>query len=112
MKTACLPFQYGLSTRAGTDCVGHMLRAATGEDEHATVIAIDGIGAFDHIKRSRMLTKLMSLPQAQQILPYCRMAYCRQSQYIWRDDEGEQHVILQGDGGEQGDPLMPALFSL
>ena len=28
-ETECAPFQYALSTRAGTDCVGHMLRAAT-----------------------------------------------------------------------------------
>ena len=28
----CAPFQYALSTRAGTDCVGHMLRAATDAD--------------------------------------------------------------------------------
>ena len=25
---------------------------------------------------------------------------------------GEVHDILQGEGGEQGDPLMPALFAL
>ena len=27
----CAPFQYALSTRGGTDCVGHILRAATGQ---------------------------------------------------------------------------------
>ena len=27
-EAECAPFQYALSTRAGTDCVGHMLRAA------------------------------------------------------------------------------------
>ena len=26
-QTACLPHQLGMSTRAGTDCVGHLLRA-------------------------------------------------------------------------------------
>ena len=31
---------------------------------------------------------------------------------FWEDDLGEVHEILQGEGGEQGDPLMPALFAL
>ena len=28
-EAECAPFQYALSTRAGTDCVGHLLRVAT-----------------------------------------------------------------------------------
>ena len=31
---------------------------------------------------------------------------------MWYDDEGAPHDILQGEGGEQGDPLMPALYAL
>ena len=42
----CAPFQYALSTRAGTDCVGHMFRAATDANHRATVLSVDGIGAF------------------------------------------------------------------
>ena len=30
----------------------------------------------------------------------------------WRDEHNECHDVLQGEGGEQGDALMPALFSL
>ena len=59
-----------------------------------------------------MLRVLMHLPTASKILPYVRLAYQRQSNYLWKDDRGITHVIAQGEGGEQGDPLMPALFSL
>ena len=45
----CAPFQHALSTRAGTDCVGHLLRAATDATPTATVLSVDGIGAFDHV---------------------------------------------------------------
>ena len=31
---------------------------------------------------------------------------------LWEDEVGEVHEIAQGEGGEQGDPLMPLLFSL
>ncbi len=36
----------------------------------------------------------------------------RQSVYVWQDDDGTTHDILQGEGGDQGDALMPALFCL
>ena len=31
---------------------------------------------------------------------------------IWEDEVGEMQVIPQGEGGDQGDPLMSLLFSL
>eukprot|EP00959_Pyramimonas_sp_CCMP1952_P101462 2122694-Pyramimonas_sp.AAC.1 len=40
------------------------------------------------------------------------MWYAVPSQYKWKDDHGRVHTIPQGDGGEQGDALMPALFCL
>ena len=32
--------------------------------------------------------------------------------YTWTDGQGAPHSIAQAEGGEQGDLLMPALFSL
>ena len=55
VEAECAPFQYALSTRAGTDCVGHMLRAATDLDPNATILSVDGIGAYDHVSRAAML---------------------------------------------------------
>ena len=40
------------------------------------------------------------------------MLYGSQSRFLWTDDEGVVHTILQGEGGEQGCPLMPALYAL
>ena len=50
--------------------------------------------------------------RAASILLFVRMFYGQQSIYMWQDSEATVHDILQGEGGEQGDPLMPALFSL
>ena len=58
VETTCAPFQFALSTRAGTDCVGHAIRALTDADLTATVLSIDGIGAYDHVLRSTMMSKL------------------------------------------------------
>ena len=32
VESTCAPFQFALSTRAGTDCVGHVVRALTDEN--------------------------------------------------------------------------------
>ena len=48
VEAACTPFQFALSTRAGVDCVGHAVRAATDANKMTTVLSVDGIGAYDH----------------------------------------------------------------
>ena len=76
------------------------------------VLSIDGIGAFDHVCRARIFEQLLARPDLHDLLPFVRMWYAQQSQFVWNDDAGVTHRILQGDGGEQGDALMPALFSI
>ena len=41
-----------------------------------------------------------------------RMFHGEPSIYLWEGEGGTVHDIHQGEGGEQGDPLMPLLFSL
>ena len=44
------------------------------------------------------------------IFPFIRQWSGRTSRFSWQDKEGVSHNIYQGEGGEQGDALMPALF--
>ena len=67
-EAECSPIQYALSTRAGTDCVGHMLRAATDTSATATVLSVDGVGAYDHIYREAMLSRLAQMPKASAVI--------------------------------------------
>ena len=112
VEATCAPFQFALSTRAGTDCVGHAIRAVTDANSMCTVLSIDGIGAYDHVYRSAMLAKLHEVPSLQGLLPFVRATYANPTSYVWEDEAGVQHRIIQAEGGEQGDPLMPLLFSL
>ena len=57
-RTELCPFQCALSTRAGTDCVGHAIRVVTERQPDMTDSSIDGIGAYDHVHRSSMMSKL------------------------------------------------------
>ena len=113
IATACRPHQFALSTRAGAEAVVHNIAAATEANPALTVLSIDGIGAYDTIiSRHSMLTALRAVPQANRCSSFVNMFYSEPSQYVWHDQHGEGHIITQAEGGEQGDPLMPALFSL
>ena len=89
-----------------------MLQALTDSDPHTTVLSMNGISFFDMISRRAMLEALQRLPGGEQVLPFVRSFYGRQSMYLWDDDLGVVHQIPQGEGGEQGDPHMPLLFAL
>ena len=110
--TACMPHQFALSTRTGTEAIVHALTAATEANPQHTILSIDGIGAYDTISRTSMLEGLRRVPDANRCLPFVRQFYAQPSTYVWQDSNGRPHPITQAEGGEQGDPLMPALFSL
>ena len=59
-----------------------------------------------------MLTGLRSVPGGDSALPFDVQFYGNPSSYLWEDDLGDIHEILQGEGGEQGDLMMPMLYSL
>ena len=99
-ESECAPFQFALSTRAGTDCVGHLLRAATDVNPNATVLSVDGVGAYDHILRAAMMSRLARMPNGTQHL----------QSTVGTTTKGDGGPVTQAEGGEQGDPLMPLLF--
>ena len=105
MRAATAPFQRALSTRAGCQCIAHVLQAITELDPNATVLSIDGIGAFDLISRGSMLQGLHNV--APSALPFVRQFCGSPSKHLWEDDSGTAKERV-----EQGDPVMPLLFSL
>ena len=112
VEAATRPHQYAMSTRAGTGRIAHIIQVLTESNPRSTVLSIDGVGAYDSISRKAMLEALVRMPGGSQILPFVRLFYGRPSQYLWEDNEEVVHRIAQGEGGEQGDALMPLLFSL
>ena len=112
VERATAPFQYALSTKAGCECIAHILQTLTDLDGNATIVSIDGVGAYDLISRNAMLRGLLRMENGDQIIPFVRCFYGRPSTYLWEDEVGDTQEIPQGEGGEQGDPLMPLLFSL
>ena len=70
VEAATSPFQYALSTRSGCECVAHVLQTLTELDEDATIVSVDGIGAYDLISRKAMLDGLLSVERREQLLPF------------------------------------------
>ena len=75
LQTACMPFQFGLSTRAGTEALFKLLQVATECNSRATVLSVDAVGAFDHVSRQAMLEALRSRPELEPLLPFARQFY-------------------------------------
>ena len=109
---ATAPFQCALSTRAGCECIAHALQTLTDQDPQSTVPSADGIGACDTISRNAMLRGLRHMEGGEAVLPFVLRFSGAPSTYLWEDSDGVVHEISQGEGGEQGDALMPALFVL
>ena len=92
-SATCAPFQFALSTRAGRDCVGHGIRALTDADPTATVLSIDGIGEYDHVLRSAMMSKLHAVPCLRGLLPFIRATHAQPTEFLWEDSAGVRHTI-------------------
>ena len=80
-------------------------------DPAVTVLSTDGIGAFDLVSRQAMLQGLLRVAGGDSALPFVMQFYGAPS-FLWEDQDGVVRTITQAEGGEQGDPLMRALFPL
>ena len=111
-QDACMPHQYGLSTRTGTEAVSRLLRAATETCPRATISS--------QLMLSARLTTFRMARCSERCLPDASStrsspslgSSTSPSVYTWCDDDGCPHEVIQGEGGEQGDPLMPAFYAL
>ena len=93
--------------RAVSEAVVRALRAATESDPRTTVLSIDGVGAYDHISRSSMLDALRTHEPLTGLLPFAAMFYGRASCYVYYDEEGVGHEVLQGGVANKETPSCP-----
>ena len=84
-RDATAPHNFGLAKHSGTETVIHMLRALTDQDPNLCITKIDGVGAFDHILRAKMLVKLHQPPTAHRLIPFVMSSYSELSTYFWTD---------------------------
>ena len=68
---ASLMHQYGLSTRAGSDALPRVLRAAAEVDARAKILSVDAGVAFDHASREAMLGALPARSELRPLPLFC-----------------------------------------
>ena len=83
-QDAWQPYQFALSSRAGAPS------ASFESNPEATLLSVDGVGAFDTISR-HMLGDLLKTPGL--IFPFVRMFYSEPSEYVWHDANGVAHLL-------------------
>ena len=105
VESATAPFQYAMTTKAGTECIAHALQVLTESNPQCTIMTVDGIGAFC----ASMLGALRDVEGGSQALPFVRLFYGQPSRYLWEDSVGVVHHVDQGEGGEQGDAALQAV---
>ena len=102
VEAATAPWQHAVTTRAGCECVVHLLQHSTDGDANTTIISVDGTGAFDLVSRNAMLRGWMGIEDGGKVLPFVRTFYGQLSNFIWEDEVGDVHDILQGEGASKG----------
>ena len=70
VETAAAPF-----TSVHTHGMCHVLEALTDNDERATILSVDGMGAFDLISRESMMRGLLEVEGGGKVLPFVRQFY-------------------------------------
>ena len=55
-----------------SECVSHVLQTLTDLDPSATILSVDGVGAFDLVSRNAMLQGLMGMEGGDRFLPFVR----------------------------------------
>ena len=104
IERATAPFQYALTTRAGTECIAHAVQPLTDADPSATVLSIDGIGAFDLVSLQSMLEGLRRVEGGDSALPFVSQFYGSPSSYLWEDSLGQVHTLTRPKAGSRVTP--------
>ena len=98
VESATAPYQYALSTRAGCECVSHVVQAMCEANPLTTTVSVNGVSAYDTISREAMMHGLMGMEGGECLLPFVRQFYGRISQYLWDDAEESHPHHLSGRG--------------
>ena len=79
------------SVDKGGQCVTHVLRTLTDLEDRATVVCVDGIGAFDLISRQAMLSGLRDMEFGEEFMPFVSAFHGSPSIYPWEKELGAVH---------------------
>ena len=80
--------------------------SVTDIDPEAVILSLDGVGAYDHVRRAEFLQRLLDvegLRPLRPLLSHVRSTYDRTSRYVWTDNAGVT-PSCKAKGGNKGTP--------
>eukprot|EP00959_Pyramimonas_sp_CCMP1952_P117133 2448355-Pyramimonas_sp.AAC.1 len=75
----------------------YLLHYLSESDPDKVILSIDGVGAFDHVCRTRMFEDMSADASLQGFLPFVKQWYGVQSRFKWKDDQDQVNDIMQAD---------------
>ena len=81
-----------MATRAGCECISHVLQGLTELNPNNTILSVDGMSAFNTISRRATLQGLSNVEGGQSALSFASI-YGSPSQYLWEDERGVTATI-------------------
>ena len=70
MESATAPFQFALSTKAGSECVAHVAQALTDMDRQCYAVVSGRVGAFDLVSSGAMMSGLLEVEGGASAPPF------------------------------------------
>ena len=90
-EAATHPFQYALSTRAGTECVAHIVQTLSELDHQSTILSNRRSGRIcDNISRAAIFRGVVDMPHGDKLIPFIRQFHSSPSRYLWENEVGER----------------------
>ena len=89
IERATSPFQYALSTRAGTECTAHAIQVSTPQP-----LSCRSVASVLSMSCLAMLEGLQTVNGGDSALPFVSQFYGSASSYLWEDQEGTVHTIF------------------
>ena len=96
VEQATKPFQFALRTRAGCECVGHVLDTLAEMDENAALLSVDGAGAFDLISRKSTTEGFFRRAEWGQVASICVPPQRFSVHFLWEVERGQSTSSLKG----------------
>jgi hypothetical protein len=115
VPNAAGPVQLGVGAKGGTSLVAFRFQAfldAFAHDPDMIALLVDISDAFMRASRLKMLEALFLNRDLAPTWRLFRWHISRANPRFLRMSDGELFTFLQKEGGPQGDPLMPLMFSL
>lgn len=115
VQTAVGPTQVGVGTPSGVERYILSMQAAVekyANDPAFITLSLDISDAFMKANRAKIMQALFELPGLAPVWRLARWHLAAANPRFLRMTDGEIFSFLQSDGGPQGDPLMPLMFSV